>query len=231
MRPRPNLSATLGTNSPCDPLREPHVQVWPLGASTQSRHMGLAMPLCSPSSPEWEVPRRPYPALCSGIPLLERHLSQTTGLHPSHKMTPNSWELGQNPRGGDSSIAHGGSPTFHGSPGHSIQSQKPERTLPTRPSFITRGAPLTVCSSGLPDPRRKPKPRLCFQNSVPTWPGPHSLQAGASGAAAQDCACPLHGNCAQSIRHDPYGLGETSMHPCPRGHPNSVGRPGLRGAL
>ena len=48
----------------------------------------------------------------------------------------------------------------------------------------------------------KPKPSLCFQTSGPAALT-HTLNAGAPGATAQDCACPLQGNSAHSTGHKP----------------------------
>ena len=60
-----------------------------------------------------------------------------------------------------------------------------------------------VCRSGLPYHWTETYPEFVFSEFCPHSPGPHTLQAGASGATQQDYDGPLEGNCAHSIGHNP----------------------------
>ena len=148
---------------------------------------------------------RPYLELCSGIPFLERPMSQTTRLHPSHKMTPNSWELGQIPREAYSSTVPEATAPIHGYPGHNIQRQKPEGTPPTRPCFRGPGAPSRAVHPACHTLGATHKLSLCIQTSVPTAWTHTTSRLGPLDQTAKDCACPLQGKCAQSIDHNPTG--------------------------
>ena len=95
-------------------------------------------------------------------------MSQTTRLHATHKMTPNSWELGQIPREGYPSTVPKATATIHGYPGHNIQRQKPEGMPPTRPCFRGPGAPSRAVHQACHTLGATLKLSLCFQTSVPT---------------------------------------------------------------
>ena len=60
-----------------------------------------------------------------------------------------------------------------------------------------------VCRRGLPYPLPKTYHEFLFSEFCAQSPGLHNLQTGASGATLQDCDCPLKGNCAHYIGHNP----------------------------
>ena len=82
LKPRPNLSAALGTNSLCDPQHEPNIKERPVRALTKSPHMGRAKPLYTQSSPVFEFSSLPP---VPGALLWNHFLGET---HEPENMTP-----------------------------------------------------------------------------------------------------------------------------------------------